>query len=66
MTRITKDELSNLVMEAYAEGACDSMDIFLYASYQVPITYAEIEKETSEIFGHLNISRGAPHWARIH
>lgn len=64
MTSLTKDELDNLIMDAYALGANDSADVYMYVSKLVPITFREVNEATKQLFGNFNLNKSIPHNVR--
>ncbi len=65
MTNLTKDELENLIMDAYAMGANDSQDVYMYVSKLVPISFKEVDSATAQIFGFFNLNKTVPNNIRV-
>jgi len=60
MNPLTKDELDNLIMDAYALGANDSQDVYMYVSKLVPISFQEVNAATVNLFGNFNMNKSVP------
>jgi hypothetical protein len=60
MKPLTKDELDNLIMDAYALGANDSQDVYMYVSKLVPISFQEVDAATTNLFGNFNMNKTVP------
>ena len=49
--KLTKDELSNLVMDSFLDGAKDSGDCYMYVSRLVSVKFEEVNSMWLEVFG---------------
>jgi hypothetical protein len=63
---LTKDELANLVMDSFLDGAKDSGDCFMYVSKLVPVKFEEVNSTWLEVFGNAVSHPAAPMGVRIH
>ena len=59
MTR--KQEIEEMVVDAYINGACDSADIFLYvSSLMSDVSFDEVDEVVLSIFGPINMTEARP------
>jgi len=63
MTR--KMRIIERVTEAYMFGANDSADIYVYVSQYENVTFDDIDKITTDLFGPINLTEAAPQNCRL-
>jgi len=66
MTKLTKDELNNMVMDSFLDGAKDSGDCYMYISKLAPVKFEEVNTAWLEVFGPSVSHPAAPIGATLH